>query len=87
MTLSQGKYPEADCNSNDFVPRIYSGVANDLRIMKRPPEGEMLFLITDLPFSLVVDTLALPYTICMQLAWGNICPTPPTDFEEVPAEP
>jgi len=82
MTLSVGQDTEdADCKCDDYLPRIYSGVFNDIRIYDHTPTNEVLFLITDFPFSLVLDTLVLPYTITTQVMWGNICPSPINNAE------
>lgn len=76
-TLSTGKNVEkAQCKEGDYIPRIYSGVFNDKRLLKNPPRGEILFILTDIPFSFVLDTVVLPYTATTQLIWGNICPAP-----------
>ncbi len=79
MSLSVGKdTSRANCKADDYVPRIYSGIFNDLRLMKEPAQRELLFIATDFPFSLIADTVALPYTIPAQVIWGDIC-SPPSD--------
>jgi uncharacterized protein YceK len=50
------------------IPRVYGGVALDLATLSAP-EG---FAWLDLPFSLLADTLLLPYTICAQLRHGSL---------------
>lgn len=86
------------------LPNVYSGVALDVQGGFRyqcPPAGECtffspgpsanveLFLILDIPLSLALDTLLLPYTIYQQVQHGNICtrgvPGPPP--ERYRAEP
>ena len=74
-TLSVGPTPHpGTCKGDDYVPRVYSGTFNDFRLFKRPNEGELLIVIMDLPFSFAFDTVVLPYTIPIQIVWGNICP-------------
>ena len=76
-SLSVGRdVSRANCEAGDYIPRVYSGAFNDIRILKNTFPGEFLFIITDFPFSLVLDTVVLPYTIPTQIAWGNLCPTP-----------
>lgn len=73
-TLSVGKdVDKAQCQIDDFIPRIYSGIFNDVRFIKNPPRSEFLFIITGISFSLALDTVVLPYTIPTQVVWGNIC--------------
>ena len=75
-TLIGGAHPERyDCSDGRFVPRIYSGVFSDVASLKGGT-GDPLLLIWDLPFSLVADTLVLPYTIYAQIRFGNLCPRP-----------
>jgi len=77
-TLSVGNEAEnkGNCKPEDYVPRIYSGIFNDIRLANRIPPGETLIWLTDFPFSFIVDTAVLPYTIPAQIVWGNICPPP-----------
>ncbi len=77
VTVSVGKDTDrANCKPGDYVTRVYSGVTNDIRLSKDIPPGEELILATDFVFSLVADTVVLPYTIPTQIVWGNICPPP-----------
>jgi uncharacterized protein YceK len=50
------------------IPWIYSGVHYDFRDLAVANES---FELIDLPFSLVADTLVLPFTIFAQLRWGS----------------
>lgn len=60
------------CDPNYTIPRVYSGVANDLRYLRGeyPNKGVVVF---DLPFSFIADTIVLPYTIFTQINHGNLC--------------
>ncbi len=49
---------------------IYSGTILDLNFPVADIFG--LFLLLDLPLSLVADTIILPYTIPMQMKYGNL---------------
>lgn len=55
-----------------MVPRVYSGIAGILAFLRgdHPDKG---IVVLDMPFSLIVDTMALPYTIFMQAKYGNLC--------------
>lgn len=66
--FSERLAPETPC-----VPRVWSGVALDLAIL-RGDHVEKGIVVWDLPFSLVADTLLLPYTIIAQIRFGNLCP-------------
>jgi uncharacterized protein YceK len=67
------------CDVGYRIPRVYSGVANDARFIGighktgGSAEGGVGIAILDLPFSLIADTLVLPYTIFAQAAWGDLC--------------
>ncbi len=54
------------------IPRVYSGVANDIRFIKEGAEGSFAAIV-DMPFSFVLDTVALPYTIYAQIRYGDLC--------------
>jgi uncharacterized protein YceK len=92
------------------LPNAYSGVVLDVQQGFRyrcPPVGECtffspgpsanveLFLILDIPLSLALDTILLPYTVYQQVNHGNICtrgvPGPPPERYRVeptdPAQP
>lgn len=62
------------------VPRIYGGSAIDTCVViigKWHDSGEVVgYLLYDLPFSMVLDTVALPYTVVKQIKDGNNCPKP-----------
>jgi uncharacterized protein YceK len=55
------------------IPRVYSGVCADVAILRSDAVDKEL-AVWDLPFSLVADTLLLPYTIYAQIRHGNLCP-------------
>lgn len=62
------------CADGITIPRIYSGVANDMRFITRREITEGVGVaVVDLPFSLIADTLVLPYTIVTQSRYGNLC--------------
>ena len=50
------------------IPWIYAGVQYDFYGLTVSSEN---FALLDLPFSLVADTLVLPFTIYAQLRWGS----------------
>jgi uncharacterized protein YceK len=68
------------------VPRVYSGVASDVRYMRAGGEDSGLPVV-DLPFSLVGDTIILPYTIVTQCKHGNICTSDGSTNPPPPAIP
>ena len=61
-----------DCNTKYRIPRVYSGVANDVRFIREQGEDWMI-CIFDLPLSAVADTVALPYTAVRQSKDGDLC--------------
>jgi len=67
-TLQQ-ESPRAWNGPERSIPRLYSGTAFDFVLLSFPNES---FALLDLPFSLVADTLVLPWTIYTQLARGNL---------------
>lgn len=72
-TLSSSENPESfDCNGNQTITRVYSGVSNDLRFLRGayPDKG---LVVLDMPFSLIADSVVLPYTIYAQISHGNLC--------------
>jgi uncharacterized protein YceK len=62
---------ENECSRCSDIPRVYSGTAYNLCHLKWP-EG-FLITIVDAPFSLIGDTVSLPYTISKQYSEGSIC--------------
>jgi len=73
-TLVGGAVPERyDCTDAQFVPRVYSGVFNDVAIL-RSDAADKGIVVWDLPFSFVADTVVLPYTVYAQIRYGNLCP-------------
>ncbi len=72
-TLAGGIHPnEFRCDPEYNIPRVYSGIANDIRFLRGNYQDKGL-VFWDLPFSLVADTVVLPYTICTQAMYGNLC--------------
>lgn len=73
-TLSVGRNIEKfDCNTRNTITRVYSGISNDMRFLQEGPCEDAGFIILDMPFSLVADTVVLPYTIYTQTKYGNLC--------------
>ena len=71
---SKTTYPNSDsarCGEY-MVPRVYSGIAGHLAFLRgdHPDKG---IVVLDIPFSFIVDTVVLPYTILMQAKYGNLC--------------
>ncbi len=62
-----------DCDRNCRIPRVYSGVANDVCFIRGDAEDSVICLI-DLPLSFVGDTGLLPYTAFRQGKFGDLCP-------------
>ena len=55
-----------------FLPRIYSGTIVDVcEVMFDPGGHSAAVAFWDLPFSFVVDTVILPYTVYKQITEGN----------------
>jgi uncharacterized protein YceK len=69
-TLSESAYSDDthNCGERYSIPRVYSGAVFDLYCL--PAENVGFFCLIDLPMSLVIDTLALPYTITRQWREG-----------------
>ncbi|MDH5732065.1 MAG: YceK/YidQ family lipoprotein [Gammaproteobacteria bacterium] len=57
------------------MPRIYSGTIFDSRCIYHPDKAGAnnmeLFCLIDLPLSILLDTLILPYTIYTQIRYGS----------------
>ncbi|MBI3563285.1 MAG: YceK/YidQ family lipoprotein [Gammaproteobacteria bacterium] len=72
-TIAAGSNREKfDCDEKYTIPRVYSGVFNDIRFLRgNYPDQDVVVL--DFPFSLVADTIVLPYTAYTQAAYGNLC--------------
>lgn len=66
-------FPERLAPETPCLPRVWSGVAVDLALL-RSDAVETGIVVWDLPFSLVADTLLLPYTLIAQLRLGHLCP-------------
>lgn len=61
------------CEEGAWIPRAYAGVCGDVALLRSDTaEKELVWL--DLPFSLVADTLVLPWTLVTQILYGNLCP-------------
>lgn len=58
-----------DCSETWTFPNVYSGSTLDLSCI--PAENAGFFCLVDLPLSLVVDTLILPFTAYRQIHEGN----------------
>ena len=61
------------CDEGYTIPRVYSGLANDIRFLRGNYQDKGL-VVFDAPFSLAADTILLPYTIYRQVRYGNLCP-------------
>jgi len=56
------------CTKTPWWPRVYSGVVFDFWALN-DPVGALLIL--DIPFSLIADTLILPFTLYEQARYGS----------------
>ena len=67
------KFDEPDnCPEDCTVHRVYSGVSVDMCILRTDDSGQGgAIAFWDLPFSFVLDTLVLPYTIYKQVSEGG----------------
>lgn len=72
VTSSASLGSNFDCDEHR-IPRVYAGVANDVRFIRSDSE-DVIIPIVDLPLSAVGDTLLLPWTIIMQSKHGDLCP-------------
>lgn len=61
------------CDEDYAIPRVYSGLANDIRFLRGNYQDKGL-VVFDAPFSIAADTILLPYTIYRQFRYGNLCP-------------
>ena len=70
-TQSNDAYIDAKvgCSDSNTIPNIYSGFVFDLYCI--PAENVGFFCLVDLPLSLIVDSLFLPYTIYKQTKYGS----------------
>lgn len=74
-TIAGGSDPsKLHCDPDYTIPRVYSGVANDIRFLGGNYSDKGIALL-DVPFSLIADTVVLPYTIVTQTKYGNLCTT------------
>lgn len=61
-----------------YEPLIYGGIAGDLECLYDPsgrPSNLEVFCLIDLPLSLVVDTVAIPYVLYRNHVNPNVAPT------------
>ncbi len=70
--------PDERVGLGHLHPRVYSGAAYDYGVMMGEyPPGDLgsgfasVIALIDLPFSIVVDTIVLPYTLYTQIALGS----------------
>lgn len=72
VTLIGGSQDSRFSCGGATIPRIYSGLFNDIRFLSdnSPDKGLVAF---DVPFSVAADTAVLPYTVATQLIYGNLC--------------
>lgn len=70
-TVVGGATGNFDCDPRYSIPRVYSGVANDIRFIRSSADSGLALL--DFPFSLAGDTLILPYTLVTQAKHGSLC--------------
>lgn len=70
-TQTNDAYADAgiDCSDHSTIPNIYSGFVFDLYCL--PAENFGFFCLVDLPFSLFVDTVMVPYTAYKQIKYGS----------------
>ncbi len=72
-TIAGGNNPENfSCHNSCTVSRVYSGLSNDICFLKGEYQDKGL-VFWDIPFSLVADTVFLPYTVYTQAKHGNLC--------------
>lgn len=68
------------------LPRIYSGTIFDFRCFLRPEmhdtQGLGGFCLIDVPFSLIADTVILPFTIYDQIKYGSYAASKPADDKQ-----
>lgn len=64
-------YEAADfrCDETHSIPRVYSGTVLD--IYNVGAENAGFFVLLDMPFSLILDTVLLPYTAYRQYKEGD----------------
>jgi len=63
-----------NCSKVSWYPRVYSGARSDILFITDPSAAHArasIYMIFDLPFSLVADTLILPFTIYEQIQYGS----------------
>ena len=60
---------------HETLPRVYSGAILDSRCFYHPeysePNNVEFLCLVDFPFSFILDTALLPYTVYRQIADGN----------------
>ena len=60
---------EFSCDETHSIPRVYSGTVLD--IYNVGAENAGFFVLVDVPFSLILDTVLLPYTAYRQFKDGD----------------
>lgn len=63
---------KGDCDKGKSIPYVYSGISTDIYSLSKA-STDLWLPIIDMPFSLVADTLVLPYTITQQVISGDLC--------------
>ena len=75
--LSLAISEETICDEFNSLSRVYSGAAIDYRCIYHPDQPETnnveFLCIIDMPISIVLDTIVLPYTGYTQLKYGDYC--------------
>ncbi len=70
-TQTHDAYTDAGvgCADGKTIPNIYSGLVFDIYCL--PAENAGFFCLVDLPLSLVVDTVVVPYSAYRQVTYGS----------------
>jgi len=83
IEISSPKYSGSQpCNT---INRIYSGVQYDYCVVKKGDGSDWElkgYLVWDFPFSLVLDTVVLPYTIFKQIKDGSLVQSYPEAVQQ-----
>jgi len=66
---------DIDCDNKCYnISHIYSGTSSDLcEIQSNTSSPLNGYILVDLPFSFVLDTVILPFTIYKQNTKGSLC--------------
>ena len=84
FTTWDSQFEKDQLHGESCMPRVYSGFIWDLNVMDPStgvgqPDDEReepyfnLLYVFDLPFSLVADTLMLPFSVYDQVMYGSFC--------------